>query len=102
MVIIQQPERDLNQFEFALHLCVFVCFLTCCRRFYVSRNNCKETVEDAVAAEGSRYVSLSTSSDQSRLGGQNDRRLEGADRRQKEHGHAEDMCDVGAVGTCFL
>lgn len=65
MVIIQQPERDLNQFEFALHLCVFVCFLTCCRRFYVSRNNCKETVEDAVAAEGSRYVSLSTSSDQS-------------------------------------
>lgn len=23
MVIIQQPERDINQFEFALHLCVF-------------------------------------------------------------------------------
>lgn len=35
-----------------VYVCVCVCFITCCRRVHVSRDSCKETVEDAVAAEG--------------------------------------------------
>lgn len=88
-MITQQPERNFNLFEFAPHLCV--CVSSPAAGGFTSA---EITDEDAVAAEGSRYVRWSTSSDQSHGWG-----VKTTEGRKVQTEHRENM---DTLRTCVM